>query len=132
MLDQHCGSLPGQQTVLEHLREANPTLLPGLLRTRLAHLGLDAARIELPSGLLSGGERLKAALAGVLYRARAVDLLLLDEPGNHLDLPSLEALETMLRLFQGAMMVVSHDCVFLQQLELDAYLQLPSPVLNPR
>jgi len=30
------------------------------------------------------------------------------------------------------MMVVSHDCVFLQQLELDAYLQLPSPVLNPR
>jgi len=132
MLDQHCGSLPGQQTVLEHLREANPTLQPGLLRTRLAHLGLDAARIELPSGLLSGGERLKAALAGVLYRARAVDLLLLDEPGNHLDLPSLEALETMLRLFQGAMMVVSHDCVFLQQLELDAYLQLPSPVLNPR
>lgn len=132
MLDQHCSSLPGQQTVLEHLREANPALQPGLLRTRLAQLGLDAARIELPSGLLSGGERLKAALAGVLYRERAVDLLLLDEPGNHLDLPSLEALQAMLRQFQGAMMVVSHDSVFLQQLELDAYLQLPTPAPNPR
>ncbi|MFJ4395025.1 ABC-F family ATP-binding cassette domain-containing protein [Pseudomonas sp. NPDC089396] len=125
LLDQHCSALPGQQSVLDHVREANPTLQPGILRTRLAQLGLDAARIDLPSSLLSGGERLKAALAAVLYRERAVDLLLLDEPGNHLDLPSLEALEAMLRLFQGAMMVVSHDSVFLQQLELDAYLHLP-------
>lgn len=126
MLDQHCSSLPGQQTVLAHLREANPTLPSGVLRIRLAQLGLDAARIELPSSLLSGGERLKAALAGVLYRKRGVDLLLLDEPGNHLDLPSLEALEAMLRQFQGAMLVASHDPVFLQQLALDAYLHLPS------
>ncbi|MNG37392.1 ABC transporter ATP-binding protein uup [compost metagenome] len=51
---------------------------------------------------------------------------MLDEPGNHLDLPSLEALEAMLRQFQGAMLVASHDPVFLQQLALDAYLHLPS------
>lgn len=110
--------------MLDHLRQANPTLAQGDLRSRLAQLGLDAARIELPSGLLSGGERMKAALAAVLYRERPLDLLLLDEPGNHLDLPSLAALEHMLRQFRGALVVASHDQVLLDQLALDEYLHL--------
>ncbi|KIY42565.1 ABC transporter ATP-binding protein [Pseudomonas sp. 10-1B] len=124
LLDQHCSTLPGGTSVLDHLRQANPMLAQGDLRTRLAQLGLDAARIELPSGLLSGGERMKAALAAVLYRERPLDLLLLDEPGNHLDLPSLAALERMLGQFRGALMVASHDAVLLQNLALDDYLHL--------
>ncbi|MDD2109164.1 MULTISPECIES: ATP-binding cassette domain-containing protein [Pseudomonas] len=124
LLDQHCSALPGHTSVLDHLRQANPTLAQGDLRSRLAQLGLDAARIELPSGLLSGGERMKAALAAVLYRERPLDLLLLDEPGNHLDLPSLAALEHMLGQFRGALVVASHDQVLLDQLALDEYLHL--------
>ena len=124
LLDQHCSTLPGGTSVLDHLRQANPMLAQGDLRTRLAQLGLDAARIELPSSLLSGGERMKAALAAVLYRERPLDLLLLDEPGNHLDLPSLAALERMLGQFRGALMVASHDAVLLQNLALDDYLHL--------
>ncbi len=124
LLDQHCSALPGHTSVLGHLRRANPVLAQGELRSRLAQLGLDAARIELPSSLLSGGERMKAALAAVLYRERPLDLLLLDEPGNHLDLPSLVALERMLGHFHGALMVASHDPVLLEQLALDEYLHL--------
>jgi ATPase subunit of ABC transporter with duplicated ATPase domains len=45
-------------------------------------------------------------------------LLLLDGPNNHLDLPSLYALEGMLRCYHGAMLVVSHDDVFMNQLGL--------------
>jgi ATPase subunit of ABC transporter with duplicated ATPase domains len=90
---------------------------------KLAQLGLDAHRLVLPSGQLSGGERLKAALALALYANPPAQLLLLDEPGNHLDLPSLEALETLLRGYTGALVVVSHDEAFLRRLELTDRLE---------
>ncbi|MDD1015676.1 ABC-F family ATP-binding cassette domain-containing protein [Pseudomonas rubra] len=124
LLDQHCSLLPAEQSVLDYLREATGNRDESTLRTRLAQLGLDAERITLPSGVLSGGERLKATLAGVLYRDTPVQLLLLDEPSNHLDLPSLAALEAMLRQYRGTLLVASHDQVFMQQLALDGYLQL--------
>lgn len=71
------------------------------------------------SGLLSGGERMKVALAAELYAEAPPQMLLLDEPDNHLDLASLQALERMLAQYQGALLVVSHDHAFLQQLRLD-------------
>jgi ATPase subunit of ABC transporter with duplicated ATPase domains len=117
-LDQRLANLDPARTVLEQLLTANRAASAGTLRTYLAQLGLDAARIAVPSGTLSGGERLKAALACVLYADPPAQLLLLDEPGNHLDLPSLAALETMLRSYRGGLMVVSHDEAFLDQLGL--------------
>ena len=98
-------------------------MAPSDLRTRLARMGLGAARIELPTALLSGGERVKAALACELYAEQPAQLLLLDEPDNHLDLPALEALEALLRQYRGALLVVSHDEAFLAALELDGRLQ---------
>ncbi|MDC0688418.1 ATP-binding cassette domain-containing protein [Mitsuaria sp. RG] len=126
LLDQHGSRLEPQHSALEHLRAANPRLQRDELHRRLAQLGIDAARIALPGALLSGGERLKVALAAVLYREQPLDLLLLDEPNNHLDLPSLEALEQLLRQFKGALLVVSHDHVFLENLILKDYLRLGS------
>ncbi|WP_422422407.1 ABC-F family ATP-binding cassette domain-containing protein [Pseudomonas sp. GZD-222] len=123
-LDQQCSQLPAAQSILGHLRECTHSPDESALRTRLAQLGLDARRVDLPSGLLSGGERLKAMLAGVLYGDTPVQLLLLDEPGNHLDLPSLSALEAMLQQYRGALLVASHDRVFLQQLNVDSELHL--------
>lgn len=89
---------------------------------RLALLGLDQARADLPTGQLSGGQRLKVALACALYRARPAQLLLLDEPTNHLDLASVEAVEALLQDYRGALMVVSHDAAFLQRLGLQQRL----------
>lgn len=63
-------------------------------------------------------ERLKGALACILFADSPPRLLLLDEPNNHLDLPSVQALETMLRSYQGALVVVSHDDAFLENLAL--------------
>jgi ATPase subunit of ABC transporter with duplicated ATPase domains len=71
-----------------------------------------------PSGALSGGERLKAALACGLYADPPAQLLLLDEPSNHLDLPSVQALETLLAHYGGALVVVSHDEDFMNALRL--------------
>ena len=117
-LDQRLANLDPARTVLEQLLAANRTASAGTLRTYLAQLGLDAGRIAVPSGTLSGGERLKAALACVLYADPLAQLLLLDEPGNHLDLPSITALETMLRSYAGGLIVVSHDAAFLDRLGL--------------
>ncbi len=117
-LDQRLANLAAAQTVLAQMQAANPTAAEGDLRMRLAQLDLDARKVNVPSGSLSGGERLKAALALVLYADPPAQLLLLDEPGNHLDLPSTQALEAMLRFYQGALVVVSHDDVFLDKLGL--------------
>lgn len=117
-LDQRLAQLDPRRTVLEQLQAAHRTASEGDLRMRLAQLDLDAQKIVIPSGSLSGGERLKAALACVLYADPPPPLLLLDEPSNHLDLPSAHALETMLRSYQGALVVVSHDDAFLHQLAL--------------
>ncbi|NUN61253.1 MAG: ABC-F family ATP-binding cassette domain-containing protein [Burkholderiaceae bacterium] len=117
-LDQGLDMLDAQRPVLEQLQAVNHTLSEGELRTRLAQLGLDAPKIAMPSGSLSGGERLKAALACVLYADTLPQLLLLDEPSNHLDLPSVQALERLLASYQGALIVASHDQAFLDELRL--------------
>ncbi|EMI4411171.1 MULTISPECIES: ABC-F family ATP-binding cassette domain-containing protein [Serratia] len=115
-LDQTLSQLDPNLSVMEHLGLQDSPLAEGALRTRLAQLQLGADRIALPLGSLSGGERLKAALACALWRRQPAQLLLLDEPTNHLDLASSLAIETALADFPGAMLVVSHDEDFLQAL----------------
>ena len=118
-LDQHAGAREGDSSAVQRLQERNSTLAEGELRTRLALLGIAGARATMPSRLLSGGERMKVALAAELYAQAPPQLLLLDEPDNHLDLASLQALEQMLLQYQGALLVVSHDQAFLDAINLD-------------
>ncbi|MFJ3294073.1 ABC-F family ATP-binding cassette domain-containing protein [Enterobacter asburiae] len=117
-LDQHLSQLDLSQSVMTHLNLSHTPLEEGVLRTRLAQLQLGADKVTLPLAELSGGERLKAALACVLWRAEATQLLLLDEPTNHLDLASVQAIEAALVGFPGALLVVSHDEAFLRGLTL--------------
>ena len=118
-LDQHAALQQGELSALERLQQHNRSLDQGQLRTRLALLGIAGARATMASSLLSGGERMKVALAAQLYADTPPQLLLLDEPDNHLDLASVQALERMLAQYRGALLVVSHDAAFLQRLELD-------------
>jgi ATPase subunit of ABC transporter with duplicated ATPase domains len=62
-----------------------------------------------PARALSGGERLRAALACALMAAQPPRLIILDEPTNHLDLDSIAAVEAALAAYDGALLVVSHD-----------------------
>jgi ATPase subunit of ABC transporter with duplicated ATPase domains len=82
------------------------------LLAALAAMGFSEADFEKSVSVLSGGERTRLAMAKLL--ASAPDILLLDEPTNHLDIRAVEWLEAFLSRFPGAVLLVSHDRRFLQ------------------
>jgi ATP-binding cassette subfamily F protein 3 len=79
----------------------------------LTGLGFKQSEFHEPVNALSGGWKMRAALAGILYQNP--DLLLLDEPTNHLDLPSVRWLEEFLQTYRGAMILICHDKDFLNR-----------------
>jgi ATP-binding cassette, subfamily F, member 3 len=94
----------------------------GNLPVALASLGLSEYPMKTPVKILSGGQKTRLALAGVL--TAEPQLLILDEPTNHLDVGMLEWLENWLNDYPGAALIVSHDRTFLDRtvtsvLELD-------------
>jgi len=76
-------------------------------------LGLGGDRLDLPLGVLSGGERRRVELARILYAGS--DVLLLDEPTNHLDTDAKEWLLGFLRSYPGVLVVISHDLDLLDE-----------------
>ncbi|WP_209324747.1 ATP-binding cassette domain-containing protein [Brevibacterium renqingii] len=112
--------LPPDLTVMEAVRSGNPRLTPHRAHEVLAAMGLRAGRTGQICSTLSGGERFRVALAAGLLQDPAPQLLILDEPGNNLDLSSLEALVTALDGFGGAMVVVTHDDRLAADLSVDA------------
>lgn len=79
----------------------------------LAGLGLGDLSLDTPAGILSGGQKTRLGLAGLLLSEP--QLLILDEPTNHLDITALEWLEEWLANFKGAALLVSHDRTFLDR-----------------
>ncbi|MGA9700969.1 ATP-binding cassette domain-containing protein [Pseudomonas sp.] len=122
-IDQHLALLDDRRSIIDQLDLLDTPLAEAELRTRLALLQLDATRVTQPAGQLSGGERLKAAMAIALWREIPAQLLLLDEPTNHLDLESVLAFEQALQGFSGAMLVVSHDPAFVQAIQPTHHLR---------
>jgi ATP-binding cassette, subfamily F, member 3 len=81
------------------------------IKQTLEGLGFPEEMYEMPLSQLSGGQKTRALLARLLLERP--DLLILDEPTNHLDVDAVEWLETTLRVWNGALLIVSHDRYFL-------------------
>ncbi|PEQ14203.1 hypothetical protein B2G71_00925 [Novosphingobium sp. PC22D] len=116
LLDQELALLGSGGTVLESLRRLAPELDANQARAALAAYGFRNAWAEREVASLSGGERVRLALAGLFSRAEPPQLLVLDEPSNHLDVAALEMLEAALRGYDGAIVCVSHDAGFIASL----------------
>ena len=97
-------------TALENAM-AESSLPQNVARTVLNNLTLGADDVFKPVHVLSGGERVKVALARLLLGDS--NMLILDEPTNHLDIYALEALEKVLSDYAGTLLLVSHDRRFL-------------------
>ena len=124
LLDQQLALLDPTLSILENFRRHNPDEPETACRTALGRFLFRTEAAFQSAGSLSGGERLRAALACVLGGARPAELLLLDEPTNHLDLASIEAVETGLISYDGALLVVSHDEKFLSAIGITRRLDL--------
>ncbi|MBO0679596.1 ABC-F family ATP-binding cassette domain-containing protein [Mycolicibacterium sp. S2-37] len=129
-ISQRLDLLDDSRSVAENLMAYAPEMDITRRRHLLAQFLFRGDRIDLPVAALSGGERLRATLACVLYAEPAPQLLLLDEPTNNLDLVSVGQLESALNAYRGAFVIVSHDERFLEDVGIERWLRLNDGVLR--
>ena len=98
------------KTVLQNAME-DSVQTESTVRSILARLLFTSADVKKPAHVLSGGERVKLSLAKLLVSG--CNLLLMDEPTNYLDMPLLEVLQSILKHYEGTLLLVSHDKTFI-------------------
>jgi ATPase subunit of ABC transporter with duplicated ATPase domains len=124
LLDQQTAMLRAEESLVEAHRRLNPAATPNDAHAALARFLFRNRDAEKAVASLSGGERLRAALACTLAGEAPPQLLILDEPTNHLDLDSIAAVEAALGGYDGALLVASHDRDFLAAVGIDRELRL--------
>ncbi len=112
--DQEVQLLDENNTVLDELIDAEPSLLPVQARTILGSYGFRGDDAFKQVNVLSGGERARLSIAKLVLKK--VSFLILDEPTNHLDIPSKEAFEEAIASYEGTVLAVSHDRYFINKL----------------
>ena len=120
-LPQGPTGLAGERSLLASFAAASG-LDAGAARGMLARFALGADDVHRAGSSLSPGERSRATLA--LLAARGVNALVLDEPTNHLDLEAVEQLETALEAYEGTVVLVTHDRLFLDAFRATRTLEL--------
>lgn len=122
-LDQHYGTLSAEKTVLETIADLVPTWSHIEVRRHLNDfLFRKNEEVTAVVSTLSGGEKARLSLAQIA--AKTPKLLILDEITNNLDLETRGHVIEVLKNYPGAMIVISHDADFLEEIGVDAYYQI--------
>jgi ATPase subunit of ABC transporter with duplicated ATPase domains len=124
IIDQQVAFLKPEDTILDNFKRLNPEASENTCRAVLAGFLFRSDTALQRVGTLSGGQTLRAGLACRLGGAHPPELLILDEPTNHLDIDSVDAIEGALQAYDGALLVVSHDDAFLQNISISRRLLL--------
>jgi ATPase subunit of ABC transporter with duplicated ATPase domains len=124
-LDQEYALLDPKLSVYEQLQEYNQQGLDeAALSALLVHAQFTPDHFDKKCSALSGGERMKLSLTCLLAANQAPDVLILDEPTNNLDIPSLEVLTLAVKNFGGTLLVISHDDYFINEIGIDYKLTI--------
>ena len=108
-------SLDPKQTVIEYLEyKANPGTTQQMILAVAGALLFRDSHTQKKISVLSGGERARLCLAGLLLGT--YNILVLDEPGNHLDVDTVEALSDALLAYKGTVLFTSHDRYFMKRI----------------
>ncbi len=124
LLDQDLSLLKPEETVHEAFARLDPDASENDRRAVLARFLFRGEDSEQKIGSLSGGQRLRACLACTLGHSKPRKLLLLDEPSNHLDIEAIKILESALKDYDGAILLVSHDRAFLNSIGVERTLSI--------
>lgn len=111
--DQQSALIDSDKTVRDHFHELFPALLEKDLRKTLGMYLFGGANASKRISSLSGGEKSRLVLAELL--TGRPNLMILDEPTNHMDIPAKETLESAFKAYTGTMLFVSHDRYFIKQ-----------------
>ena len=103
-----------KMTIMEDFWEEYPTLKEVEVRSALGSFLFSGDDVYKELGQLSGGEKVRLALCKMFKRRP--NLLILDEPTNHMDIVGKEALEQMLKSYTGTVLFVSHDRYFIKEI----------------
>lgn len=123
-LDQNFSFLDPKCNAIENLKAFNVGYSDTEWRNLLGQLRLGGDKAILAVEHLSGGEKLKIALLALSQSEHTIDLLLLDEPENHLDIDSRELLADTIQDFSGAVILVSHDSHFVEDCGIEMSYEL--------
>lgn len=111
--DQQSALIDSEKTVRDHFHELFPALVEKDLRKTLGMYLFGGANASKRISSLSGGEKSRLVLAELL--TGRPNLMILDEPTNHMDIPAKETLESAFKAYTGTMLFVSHDRYFIKQ-----------------
>ena len=112
--DQQTAQYSSDKTVLDELWNEFPEMTQTQVRSALGAFLFSGEDVFKSVNMLSGGEKVRLALCRMLKRKP--NMLILDEPTNHMDIVGKETLETILKRYEGTVVFVSHDRYFVQQI----------------
>jgi ATPase subunit of ABC transporter with duplicated ATPase domains len=125
-LDQTYELVNRQQTILENMQAANPSLSYQQLRQQLGHFLFKYDDVHKSASVLSGGELARLAIS--MISISEIDLLILDEPTNNLDIETVTQMITGINEYQGALWVISHDIDFLRRININQSYKLKQQI----
>lgn len=126
-IDQEYSVIDNGKTVYEQAQHYNTTgLEEHELRSRLMHFLFDAGSLNKQCDVLSGGEKIRLILCCVTLSKNVPDVIILDEPTNNLDIQNVNILTNAIEDYTGTIIVISHDELFLRDINVTRGIYLES------